>query len=329
MKTRFSSAAQLAILLACCFASNQTYAQLYPTKPVRVIVPYPPGGVVDALFRTVGQQVSESLGQPLVVENKPGANTIIALEACAKAAPDGYTICTSSGDGMSNNPALYPTLPYDASKDFAPITQLVWVNGAIIGGGQAPFDTVKEMISYAKDKPGVVNFASFGVGSIPHIYLEWLKQKTGANIVHVPYKGSAQIIPALMSGEVHATFIAMGIVIPQIQAGKIKALATTSPRRSPLLPNVTTLAEQGLDPELRNWFGVFAPARTPATVVARLNAEFVKAMRSPRIQEFLKVQAYDAVANSPEEFANFLKIDSANAKQVLRLTGIRLENEKQ
>jgi tripartite-type tricarboxylate transporter receptor subunit TctC len=303
------------------------HAQSYPSKPVHMIVPYPAGGVVDGLARSIGQPLAEALGQAVIVDNRPGANTIIALEACAKAAPDGHTLCTSSSDGMSFNPHLYPRLPYDADRDFAPVTQLVWVNGVIVAGAKVPYDSVRDMIAFAKVHPGKINFASFGIGSTPHFFVEWFRKAGGADIVHVPYKGSAQILPALLSGEADVTFIAMGIVLPLIKSGKIKALAVTNPRRSQYLPDVSTLAEQGSDPRLQNWFGVFAPARTPDAVVDRLNAEFVKALRNPRFEEqFLKAQAFDAVGNSPGEFAEFLRADRANAKQVIARTGIRLED---
>ena len=315
----------LRLAVAALFALPCAALAQYPGKPVHIIVPYPAGGVVDGLVRSLGQPLGESLGQPLVVDNRPGANTIIALEACAKAAPDGYTLCTSSSDGMSFNPHLYPKLPYDAERDFAPITQLVWVNGVIVAGAKVPYGTVKEMIAVAKQKPGTVNFASFGMGSTPHFFVEWFRKAGDADIVHVPYKGSAQIIPALLSGEADATFIAMGIVLPQIRSGKMKALAVTNPRRSPYLPEVPTLAEQGIDPRLQNWFGVFAPAATPRPVVARLNAEFVKALHQPRFEEFLKAQAFDAVGSSPDAFAEFLKADRANAMQIIARTGIRLD----
>jgi tripartite-type tricarboxylate transporter receptor subunit TctC len=318
---RFIGIALLAALPCAVFAQSAPY----PGKPIHIIVPYPAGGVVDGLVRSLGQPVSESTGQPVIVDNRPGANTIIALEACAKAAPDGYTLCTSSSDGMSFNPHLYPRLPYDADRDFAPITQLVWVNGVIVAGAKVPYGTVKEMIAAAKQKPGTINFASFGMGSTPHFFVEWFRKVGEADIVHVPYKGSAQIIPALLSGEADATFIAMGIVLPQIRAGKMKALAVTGPQRSPYLPEVSTLAEQGIDPRLQNWFGVFAPALVPKPIVARLNAEFVKALHQPRFEEFLKAQAFDPVGNSPEAFAEFLKTDRANAMQVIARTGIRLD----
>ena len=321
----FAAATPLA-LLALTLAPA-LHAQSYPAKPVHVIVPYPAGGVVDALVRSLGQPLAESLAQAVIVDNRPGANTMIALEACAKAAPDGHTLCASSSDGMSFNPQLYAKLPYDAERDFAPITQLVWVSGVIVAGAGAPYDSVRDMIAFAKAHPGKINFASFGIGSTPHFFVEWFRKTGGADIVHVPYKGSAQIIPALISGEADVTFIAMGIVLPQIRSGKLKALAVTQARRSRYLPEVPTLAEQGSDPQLQNWFGVFAPARTPRPVVDRLNAEFVKALRNPRFEEqFLKVQAFDAVGNSPAEFADFLKSDRANAKQVIARTGIRVED---
>jgi tripartite-type tricarboxylate transporter receptor subunit TctC len=305
--------------------SSCVFSQDYPAKPLHLIVPYPAGGVVDGLARSIAQPVAGALGQPVIVDNRPGANTIIALEACAKAQPDGYTLCTSSSDGMSFNPGLYPRLPYDAERDFAPVTQLVWVNGVIVAGAQVPYATVAEMIAFARANPGKVNFASFGIGSTPHFFLEWFRKQGGADIVHVPYKGSAQIIPALLSGESDATFIAMGIVLPTIAAGRLKALAVTGPQRSPYLPGIGTLAEQGIDPGLQNWFGVFAPARTAASIIGRLNADFTKALRNPKFQEFLKTQAFDAVGNSPREFAEFLRADRANAKAVIARTGIRIE----
>jgi len=327
--TRFIAQAAVAVL--CALGVQHASAQTYPVKPIRIIVPYPAGGVVDALIRGVGQQVADTIGQPVVIDNRPGANTIIALEACAKAAPDGYTLCSSSADGMSFNPALYASLPYDPDRDFAPITQLVWVNGAILARPSVSFNTVKEALAYAKSRPGVLNWASFGIGSTPQIYLEWFKKQAGVDIVHVPYKGSAQIIPALMSGEVQITFFGLGgPVLPQVRAGKLKVLAITSPKRSPQLPDISTLAEQGIDPVITSWIGVLAPARTPRAVVERLNGEFVKAMRNPRFQEQLvKTQAYDAVGNTPDEFAEFLKTDRANARQVVKLAGIRLEQTTQ
>lgn len=321
-------AAMFAVAVLADGAAAQPYpAPTYPTRPIHILVPYLAGGVVDALVRGVGQHVTDTVGQPVIVDNKPGANTIISLDACAKAAPDGYTLCASSADGMSFNPYLYPHLPYDADTDFAPITQLVWVPGLIVANAKVPYDSVKDMVAFARARPGKVNFASFGMGSTPHFYVEWFRKHAGADMVHVAYKGMAQIIPALMAGEADVTFTAMGIVLPQIAAGQLKPLAVTAPQRAAALPNTSTLAEQGLDPHLQNWFGMFAPARTPGAVVDRLNAAFVAALHDPKFeQQFLKVQAYDAVGNAPAAFAAFLKTDRPNAKQIVAMTGIHLDD---
>ena len=309
------------------WAHGQGQGQAYPAKPIRVIIPYVAGGVLDLLMRSLNQVVSDSIGQPVFIENRPGASSQLSLSACAKSAPDGYSICTTSGEGMSFGPILFPSLPYDPDKDFIPITNLVWINGVIAANGSMPFDNMREMIDYAKARPGALNWGSFGVASTPHMYLEWIKHQAGVNITHVPYKGVAQVFPAMISGEIQAAYYAMGIVLPQVRSGKVKVLAVTTPQRSPYLPTVPTLAQQGLDPGISAWFGLFAPARTPATVIDRLHAEFVKALHNPNFQEkFLKVQAYDAVGNSPAEFAEFIKADRAFASRIVKLTGIRPEN---
>src|SRR5437879_302196 len=174
-------AARFAALLLGALCAYPLSAQTFPARPIHIIVPYPAGGVVDGLMRSIGQPLAEAIGQPAVVDNRPGANTIIALEACAKSAPDGYTLCTSSSDGMSFNPQLYPSLPYDADKDFAPITQLVWVSGVIVAGARAPYDTVKDMIAFARTKPGTINFASFGIGTTPHFFHERFQNSGGVD----------------------------------------------------------------------------------------------------------------------------------------------------
>lgn len=324
MKPVLSSMTFLAVLLSGALCVQFARAQEYPSKPIRVIIPYVAGGVLDVLMRTLNQVVSESIGQPVLIDNRPGASSQISLSACAKSAPDGYTICTTSGEGMSFGPNFFASLPYDPDKDFIPITNLVWINGVIAANGEMPFNTIGEMLAYAKSKPGALNWGSFGAASTPHIYLEWIKHRGGVNITHVPYKGVAQVFPAMLSGEIQVAYYAMGIVLPQFRSGKVKVLAVTQPQRSPYLPNVPTLVEQGIDPGITAWFGLFAPARTPRPIIDRLNAEFVKALRNPNFQErFLKVQAYDAVGNSPEEFADFIKADRAFASRIVRLTGIR------
>jgi tripartite-type tricarboxylate transporter receptor subunit TctC len=285
------------------------------------------GGVLDVLMRSLNQVVSDWIGQPVFVENRPGASSQIALSACAKSAPDGYTLCTTSGEGMSFGPSFFASLPYNPDKDFVPITNLVWINGVIAANGNAPFNNVTEMVAYAKAKPGALNWGSFGVASTPHIYLEWIKHEAGVNITHVPYKGVAQVFPAMLAGEIETAYYAMGIVLPQARAGKVKVLAVTQPQRSPYLPNIPTLAEQGLDPGIAAWFGLFAPAHTPKPIIDQVNAEYVKALHNPNFQErFLKVQAYDAVGNSPAEFAEFIQVDRAYASRIVKITGIRADS---
>ncbi len=315
----------LAIACTALLPAIAAAAESFPTHALKVIVPYPAGGVVDTLIRSVSREVSDRLGQPVVVENRPGGNNIVALQACARAPADGYTVCAASADGISFNPYLYPQLPYDPERDFTPVTQLVWVNGAIVANAKVLYDSVTGMVAYARQHPKVVNFASFGAGSTPHLFLEWFRRQGDVDITHVPYKGAAQIVPALLSGEVDATFLATGFSLPLIRGGKLKALAVTGPTRSPHMPDVSTLAEQGLDPRIRNWFGVFCPAGTAAVVVERLNGAFAGSVKSPHFRaQFLDAQDYDPVGSAPGEFERFLKTDRDNAKAIIERTGIRL-----
>ena len=321
--------AQFALALFGAAFIQAAHAQAYPAKPIRVIIPYVAGGVLDALMRSLSQTVAKSIGQPPLVENHPGASSQIALSTCAKSAPDGYSVCTTSGEGMSFGPQFFPNLPYDPDKDFAPVTNLVWIPGVIAASKDVPFNTIGEMVEYARGKPGTLNWGSFGVASTPHVYLEWINSQSGVRITHIPYKGVAQVLPAMLSGEIQVAYFAMGIILPQNRAGKLKVLAVTEPQRSVHLPDVPTLAEQGIDPGIRAWFGLFAPGQTPRPLIDRLNAEFVKALRDPDFQEkFLKVQAYEVVGNSPEEFAEFIKADRAFAARVAKLTGLHVAAPK-
>lgn len=315
--------ALLAVALSAVSIQDAS-AQSYPSKPIHAIIPYVAGGVLDVLMRNLAQQVTHSINQAVIIDNRAGASSQIALAACASSPPDGYSICTTSGEGMSFGPIFFKDLPYDPDKDFLPITNLVWIPGVIAANKDVPFNTVKEMIDYAKRKPGTLNWGSFGIASTPHMYLEWIKSESGVEITHVPYKGVAQVMPAMLSGEIQVAYYAMGIVLPQYRSGKVKVLAVTEPERSSYLPNISTLTEQGIDPKIRAWFGLFAPARTPKPIIERLNTEFVKALRDPDFQKnFLKVQAYDVVGNSPAEFAEFLKTDRAFARRVVKQTGVR------
>lgn len=298
-------------------------AQTFPSKPIRMIIPYVPGGAVDASARAVGQAVSESVGQPVLIENRPGASSIIGMQACAKSPPDGYTICLTVADSLSYNPHMFKNLPYDPDRDFAPVINLVRSTSMLFAKGNAPFNSVKEMVAYAKSNPGRLNWGTWGVASIPDIYLQWLKHQAKVDIAAVPYKGAGQAVPATISGEVDLTYMAVGAVLPHIKSGKAKPLAVVGSQRSPLLPDVPALAETGLDPGLRSYFGIFAPGGTPRPVVDRLNAEFNKALQVPKVQQFFRNSTLDVVGGTAEEFAQFLKEDRAAAGKVFRSIGLK------
>jgi len=317
---------QTCMLVLLSFWISACLAQTYPNKPIRLIVQYPPGGAIDVLARNVAQKAASALGQAIVIENKPGASGLIAFEACAKAPADGYHLCLATGEGMSFNPFMFAKLPYDPNVDFVPVIDLVRISGVIISSASTPYDTMAGLLETAKRKPGSVNWATFGTGSNPHIYLNWISNKARVDITHVPYKGSAQTIPALMSAESDVSFVALGFVLPLIKSGKLKALAVTTPKRLPQLPNTPTLAELGLDPGTQNWVGIVAPAQTPMAIVNKLNAVFAKEIKDPAlIDGFLAVQAFDPVGSSQEESANFIKADRQNAQRVVQTTGIKLD----
>jgi tripartite-type tricarboxylate transporter receptor subunit TctC len=326
MIRRLAAAALAAVLMP---GVPQAFAQAYPSGPITLVVPLAPGDATDTAARVMADALSKELNVPIVTVNKPGAGGALGTQFVVQAPKDGATITLTNNASLIYRSILEPQVAsYDALTDLTPLALGMRSPSILVVGGEQPFKSFGEMVEYAKKNPGKVNFASFGQGSTPHFYVEWYRNRMGADLVHVPYKGMAQIIPALLAGEVDVTFTAMGIVLPQIAAGQLKPLAVTNPQRSQALPNVSTLSEQGLDPHLQNWFGVFAPARTPPEVIAKLNAAFVKALRDPKFQEsFLKVQAYDAVGNSPQEFAAFLKQDRANAKDVVATTGVHLDDQ--
>lgn len=301
--------------------------QSYPSRPIRLLVPYPPGGPTDVLARSLAAAFFERNAQPFVVENRPGANTNISTEACAKAPADGYTICMIATP-LSLNPFLYSTMPFDAEKDLDPITNLVFAPEVLIMSATVPANSIQELVSYSKAHPGKLNYASFGQGGTPHLVLEWLKKQTGAQLTHIPFKGAAQAVPALVTGEIHAIYLAVGTpgVVAQIKTGKIKALLASGSRRNPLLPDAPTFAEAGL-PELgaRVWFGLAAPAGTPKLMVQKLSAEVSAIIQSPAFSERLAGLGFEPVGNTAEEFARFLAEDRVRGANLVRISGARLE----
>src|ERR671919_291359 len=254
------------VLSLSCFA-----AHAWPTKPVRIVVAYPPGGGIDVLARQLADKLTPAWGQPVVVENKPGANTIVAADAVAKSAPDGSTVLMTTDATFSINPHLYAKLPFDTQRDFIPVTMLVLLHQLLVAHPSLPANTLQELISLAKTKPGSINYASYGSGSQPHLAGEMLKNKAGIDLVHVPYKGISLAVPAVIAGEVQLTFAGIATSSGPLKAGRIKALAIGGASRSPLFPKVPTFAELGYpEVETHAWFGLFVPAGAPREALTRI-----------------------------------------------------------
>jgi tripartite-type tricarboxylate transporter receptor subunit TctC len=312
-----------ACLLALALTAGAACAQSFPTKPIRILIGFPPGGGIDIVARMLAPRLSESLGQPVVVDNRAGANGIIATETVAKAAPDGYNIFFGTTGNLSVNPALYPKLPFNIERDFAPLTQVSSVAFLLYVNPSVPAKTLADLIAHAKANPGKVHFYSSGNGGLPHLAGELLKSVAAISIVHVPYKGSAPGMSDLIGGHVQLGFDAVAIGLPQVKAGKLRAIAATTPKRLPVLPDVPTASETLPGFEVVNWYGMVVPAGTPGAVIARLHAEIVKAMSIPDVRERLLAQATDPVGSTPKEFGAFRKAEEAKWARVIKAASIR------
>jgi tripartite-type tricarboxylate transporter receptor subunit TctC len=316
----------LAILFALAAGTGSAFAQAWPSKPVKLIVPYPPGGSADILARAIGQKLSDGLAQSVVVENRPGAGTAIGAEATAKAAPDGYTIMLGTVSSHAINPALNPGLKYDPVKDFAPVSMVAFIPFVLLVHPSLPARNVQELIALAKAKPGSLNFSSAGSGTSNHLAGELFKSMTGTFMVHIPYKGSAPALADLLAGQVNLMFDLVLTAQPHVKSGAARALAVTGLERSAALPGVPTVAESGVPGfEVSAWFGFFAPAGTPSAIVTALNAETVKAMRAPDLRERLASQGADAVSNTPEQFSAYVKDELAKWTRVVKASGMKAD----
>ena len=301
-------------------------AQAYPGKPIRMIIPFPPGGATDILGRVLAQKLGNQLGQSVVVENRPGAGGAIGSEMTAKAAPDGYTIQMATVSTHSIGPALNPKTPYNVKRDFAPVIHLADSTNVLIVSPSLPVNNLKELIAYAKANPGKLNFSSSGNGTIVHMTGEMFKMETGTFIVHIPYKGTALAIPDLIAGQISLMFDNMASALPHVKSGKVKTLAVTQLKRSTLLPEVPTMDEAGLKGfESNTYFGVFAPAGTPAAIVQRLNAEINKALQAADFRERLAANGAEAVGGTPEQFARVIERETAKYAAVIKRAGIKPE----
>ena len=312
-------------VLLLLFVLEAAVADVYPSKPVKLILPFPPGGGTDILGRLIGEQLSARLGQPVVQENRGGAGGNLGAEAVARAAPGGYTLLLAAPT-LAISPALYPKLAYDPLKDLAPIALVATVPNVMITHPSVPARTLQEFIALAKRRPGELNFGSGGAGTSNHLGGELFNMVAGVKLEHVPYKGVNLAMQDVLAGNVQLVFIGIPAAAPHIRAGKLRALAVVAPRRSSALPDVPTAAEAGLPGfEVTTWYGVLAPAGTPRAIIERLNTELARIMLAPELQPRLADMATDPRAGTPEEFGAYLREETAKWGKVIRDAGIRVE----
>jgi tripartite-type tricarboxylate transporter receptor subunit TctC len=314
------------ILLCAALAVflSPALAQQYPSRPVRFVVPFAPGGSTDTLARTIGLKLADALGQQIVVDNRPGANGDIGMMIVAKAPPDGYTILLGYIANLAIAPSLYAKMPYDPVKDYAPVTQIATSPNVLTAHPSVQATSLKELIGLAKAKPGAVNFASTGVASVGHLTGELLNNLAGMKMTHVPYKGGGQAIIDLLGGHVQVMFSGFSAAMPHIKSGKVRALAVTGAKRSPALAEVPTIAEQGFPGvEATAWYGVLAPAGTPKPVVSRLHGETVRILKQPDIVQRLDGLGFEIVGSTPEQFGAYIRTEIKKWEMVVRASGAK------
>ena len=319
---------RLALAITASFitvvASDTALAQSYPVRPIRLLVPFTPGGGTDILARIVAAKLTEGLGQTVLVDNRPGGNTVVATEAVARAAPDGYTLIMQTNN-FAANPTLYAgKLSFDALKDFAPVALVAGNPHVLVVHPAVPAKNLAEYIALAKQKPGSLTFASAGSGTVNHLCGELLKTLTGIDIVHVPYKGSGSLMPDLMSGQVSSLFAAMPTVPGHIKEGRLRPIAVTTPKRFRGLPDVPTIAELGYAGyDFSSWFGILAPSGTPRAAIDRLNLEIVKTLKDPVVLQ--RLENYEIFGSSPEEFAKFIQVEIDKTAKIIRTSGAKVD----
>ncbi len=312
-------------LAPCAHAQNRAMrdGSEYPTKPIRFVVPSTPGGGADVLGRVLGAKLAESLGKPVVIENRAGAGGIIGYEIVAQAPADGYTILIVAG-GYTLNPSLYAKLPYDTLRDFERISLIACAPNLLVVHSSVPVSSVQELIALAKAKPKSLNYASSGVGTTSYLSAEIFKAMTGVDMVHVPYKGAGASTAAAVAGEVHLIFSAPSALVPHAKAGRVRALGVTSARRLPIIHDVPTIAESGLPGyEVNNCYGILAPAKTPVPIVSRLNSEIVRILRTADVGAQLESLGFEVLATTPEQFTAFAKADMAKWAKELKAAGVK------
>ena len=316
----------IALALAGFGLAFDAAAQAYPAKPIHFIVPYPAGGPLDTVARLLGAKLSESTKQPVVVDNKPGAGGNIGADFVAKSAPDGYTILMGAVATHAINPTLYASIPYDPVRDFIPVTQVASTPNVLVVNPSVPASNVREFIAYAKANPGKLNFGSGSTGSAGHLAGELFDTMAGVKMVHVPYKGAGPAMQDLIGGQIQLMFDNLASSLGQIKAGRVKALAVTTARRTALAPELPTIAESGLPGfDISTWFGIFLPAKTPQPIVDKLHSEFTRALAAPDVREKMLQLGAEPVGNRPEEFAAFIKSEADKYAKLVKASGAKAD----
>jgi len=316
----------LSCVFLAAFAGAASAADAYPNKPIRLLVGVPPGGANDFVARTIAQQLSTQLGQPVIVENRGGAGGNIAADAVAKSPPDGYTLFLSVIGTMAINPSLYPSLPFDSIRDFATISQLTSMPQVMLVHPSIPAKTLQEFIAYAKNNPGKINFASGGSGTATHLAAELFKTMAGVDMVHVPYKGNGPATVDLLTGRVAVMFDQIATALPTVRDGRLRALGVSTAKRSPAAPDIPTLSESGLPGyDVTTWHGLVAPAGTPRPIIDRLHEEVVKALASPQVRERFEGAGIVPVSSTPEQFEAFTQAELLRWRTVVKASGAKVE----
>ena len=314
------------LFVALAVVATPSHAQIYPSRPMRIVVPYPAGGTSDILARSIGQKLSEAWSQPILVENKPGANGNVGADFVAKAPPDGYTLLLADIGALAISPSVYPMLPFDPTKDFAPVTMVAYSPHILVVHPSIPASSVNDLVALAKAKPGKLNFAISGLGGAPHLAGVDFALRTGIDWVYIPYKGGAQAIADVAGGQADVTLNGMLATYPLVQGARLKLLAVSSAKRMSAIPDVPTIAESGIAGfESGSWQGVVAPAGTPREVVAKLNAQIGRIVNTPEMRDNLGKQGADVRTNTPDEFAAFIRGEKAKWAKVVKDANVKIE----
>ena len=325
-RRRLLLALAASVAVAPLAAPSPAFAQSFPSKPVKLVVPFPPGGSLDNVGRLLAQKLSEAWGQQVVVENKPGAGGNVGADAVAKSPADGYTVVMGALSTHAVNPSLYAKMPYDAVKDFAPISLVAITPNVLIVNAATPVNSVRDMIAFAKANPGKVNFGSGSNGSAGHLAGELFKMETGTDVAHIPYKGGAPALQALLAGDTQFMFDNLANAMAQVKGGKVRAIAVTTAQRSKLAPELPTMAEAGMPGfDISTWFGLLAPAGTPPDVIAKWNAEVVKALNAPDVREKMLAQGAEPAPTTPAEFTAFIAKEREKYAKIVKASGAKVD----